>query len=299
MTQLLNYYPYGEMRLDERYGGMNQDNRFTGYEYDVETNLNYANARYQNGGIGRFLSQDPAFLNTSSNLSDPQSLNSYSYARNNPLILIDPDGRSWIGAFGSSLGGYGVGVAQGGYNFVSGIGNSVLHPVQAAQSTASTFGQAYDYSSGLVSNPSQTVSATGQGVGVQYNEFMSLSPYEQGNGVGTLVGETATAAYIGQMFKNTWNASRVNGLPSYANGEKLNHIFGNEGHNLGGVVKTYGSQEKAFIAIQNATENAVSKQGIDGIFKNLQVKVGSETITVRGNVTNNSVKIGTAFIKDK
>ncbi len=67
---------------------------FTGYEYDGDTGLSYMNARYYNGKIGRFVSQDPVFLAAAFNLADPQSLNSYAYARNNPLVNIDPDGRS-------------------------------------------------------------------------------------------------------------------------------------------------------------------------------------------------------------
>ncbi len=55
-------------------------------------------ARYYNPSIGRFLSQDPAFWNVSMlpvQLADPQSWNSYSYARNNPIVLKDPDGQFW------------------------------------------------------------------------------------------------------------------------------------------------------------------------------------------------------------
>ncbi len=44
--------------------------------------------------IGRFLSEDPMFWAPESLLQDPQQLNSYSYARNNPITYIDPDGRS-------------------------------------------------------------------------------------------------------------------------------------------------------------------------------------------------------------
>ncbi|MBI1866455.1 MAG: type IV secretion protein Rhs, partial [Candidatus Staskawiczbacteria bacterium] len=56
-----------------------------GQEYDAETGLNYLNARYYNSNIGRFISQDPMFWDgshTKEQLIDPQSWNSYSYARN-------------------------------------------------------------------------------------------------------------------------------------------------------------------------------------------------------------------------
>ena len=57
-------------------------------------------ARYQNPAIGRFVSQDPSFLNIGVDrkndyiqLSQPQKLNSYSYVENNPISMKDPDGK--------------------------------------------------------------------------------------------------------------------------------------------------------------------------------------------------------------
>ncbi len=75
---------------------------------------------------------------------------------------------------------------------------------------------------------------------------------------------------------------------------KLNHIFGQSRHNLDGVVKQFGSQEKAFNAIQQATETAARSQGLKGVFETT-VKVGTENITIRGNIVDGAVKVGTAF----
>jgi RHS repeat-associated protein len=51
-------------------------------------------ARYYDGSKGEFLSEDPVFWSAQQNLSDPQSLNSYSYANDNPINRSDPDGRA-------------------------------------------------------------------------------------------------------------------------------------------------------------------------------------------------------------
>ncbi len=56
--------------------------------------MTYANARYYPAKTGRWLSIDPVYLSLEFNLSDPQSLNSYSYVGNNPLIYVDPNGES-------------------------------------------------------------------------------------------------------------------------------------------------------------------------------------------------------------
>jgi len=94
--ELMDYFPFGGIRLDQKQGTFSEQRKFAGHEYDVDTGLSYMNARYYNSSIGRFISQDPVFIGLGSGqievLSDPQLLNSYSYARNNPLAYIDPDG---------------------------------------------------------------------------------------------------------------------------------------------------------------------------------------------------------------
>jgi RHS repeat-associated protein len=65
--------------------------QFTGQQRDAETGLDYFWARTFHASIGRFLSVDPYSAGARTN--DPQSWNAYSYVRNRPLALVDPDGR--------------------------------------------------------------------------------------------------------------------------------------------------------------------------------------------------------------
>jgi RHS repeat-associated protein len=57
----------------------------------------FLNARYYNSAQGQFLSEEPVFLGDpkSQVLTDPQSLNSYSYANDNPIVKSDPSGKWW------------------------------------------------------------------------------------------------------------------------------------------------------------------------------------------------------------
>lgn len=71
--------------------GMRQ--KFTGYERDVEINLDFAQARSLSNSQGRFTSVDP-FMG-SGRLLVPQSFNRYSYVINNPLRYTDEDGLDW------------------------------------------------------------------------------------------------------------------------------------------------------------------------------------------------------------
>ena len=91
----MDYFPFGEIRLDTKPANstLNEQRKYIGQEYDVETGLNYLNARYYNSAIARFTSQDPMFWNFNADwLSDPQNQNAYAYARNNPIIGSDPTG---------------------------------------------------------------------------------------------------------------------------------------------------------------------------------------------------------------
>jgi RHS repeat-associated protein len=105
LEETLDYYPFGKVRIDESTGSFSEAHKFIGEFYDEESQLSYLNARYHEGSHGQFLSQDPAFLAVGSPdlkqktnmelaqyLSDPQVLNSYSYARNNPLKYVDQGG---------------------------------------------------------------------------------------------------------------------------------------------------------------------------------------------------------------
>jgi RHS repeat-associated protein len=67
--------------------------RFTGYEYDSETGLNYAFARYYSSRLGRFLSADPHH----GSIGILQSHNAYAYVVNNPLNAVDPSGLDTCG----------------------------------------------------------------------------------------------------------------------------------------------------------------------------------------------------------
>ncbi|MDQ3803537.1 MAG: RHS repeat-associated core domain-containing protein [Acidobacteriota bacterium] len=93
-----DYLPFGEelragaagRTAGRGYAADGVRHKFTGYERDPETGLDFAQNRYYFPTQGRFTSVDPE--NTGANEGDPQSWNGYAYAGSNPLKYIDPLG---------------------------------------------------------------------------------------------------------------------------------------------------------------------------------------------------------------
>ena len=73
------------------YGGDDVRQKFASKERDIETGLDFSEARYYASTQGRFTSVDPILI-TDDRLIDPQQINLYHYARNNPLYFTDPTG---------------------------------------------------------------------------------------------------------------------------------------------------------------------------------------------------------------
>jgi RHS repeat-associated protein len=89
--------PYGQPLLEWSSSGDTYLNtkKFTGYERDEATGLDYANARMYANGRGRFMQPDPKGL-IRDKMNLPQSLNRYAYAGNDPINHLDPSGKDWF-----------------------------------------------------------------------------------------------------------------------------------------------------------------------------------------------------------
>ncbi len=130
----LYYYPYGKVYTDT--GSIKVKHKFTGQELDTESGLYYYGARYYEPEIGRFISADSIVQD----YTDPQTLNRYSYCRNNPVILTDPSGNFFVEMLiGAVIGALMSGV-QSDWNFqamvtggvIGGISGGIFSGVEGA-----------------------------------------------------------------------------------------------------------------------------------------------------------------------
>ncbi|MFD2115286.1 RHS repeat-associated core domain-containing protein [Paenibacillus yanchengensis] len=87
--ELINEYTYDIWGKPlEHSETIEQSFRYSGEYWDEETNLQYLRARWYDPSIGRFINEDTY----EGELSNPLSLNLYTYVHNNPLRYIDPSG---------------------------------------------------------------------------------------------------------------------------------------------------------------------------------------------------------------
>ncbi|HUD42450.1 MAG TPA: RHS repeat-associated core domain-containing protein, partial [Dokdonella sp.] len=90
------YEPFGEsLEVTTRAPQWPQGMAYTGHVLDNLTRITYAQARYYDQLMGRFMSVDPV-------APDAGSFNRYWYANNNPYNNIDPDGREVYDCRGKS-----------------------------------------------------------------------------------------------------------------------------------------------------------------------------------------------------
>jgi RHS repeat-associated protein len=83
--------PFGDNLYCNGTGSDTTEHHFTGKERDSESGNDYFGARYYASTMGRFMSPDPLMMNAL-RLVNPQRLNMYAYAVNNPLTFNDPTG---------------------------------------------------------------------------------------------------------------------------------------------------------------------------------------------------------------
>ncbi|MGB8451358.1 MAG: RHS repeat-associated core domain-containing protein, partial [Anaerocolumna sp.] len=124
-TIAATYYYDAFGNILESTGEVDNNIRYSGYQYDEETGLYYLNTRMYDPKTARFLQEDTY----TGDPNDPLSLNLYTYCINNPVIYWDPTGHSFWSATGNFFGGLWDGLKDTATEAV----NTVKHPVKTVK----------------------------------------------------------------------------------------------------------------------------------------------------------------------
>ena len=196
------YTPYGTLAGNELANAQTPqpvNHYFTGKELDA-TGLYFYGARYYDPEIGRFISADTIVQAP----YDPQSLNRYSYCRNNPINYIDPTGHFfwaaiiigailgaasaaandqpiWQGALMGGAGGLMVGAGAAAFGFWGAVGGGMFAGAGTAAVTGGNIGFG--------------VLAGGLGAGLGYG----LGSWVNGWSSGSFWGEFGAGAFAGAV----------------------------------------------------------------------------------------------------
>ncbi len=181
-----HHYPFGfsriESRADDTPEYITGNYGFCQKEQDPETGLHFFENRYLASSLGRFSSVDPLALEIPSKaLLDPQKLNAYSYARNNPLLFVDNDGEL------SELSGDAIGCAA-----IKGLMLEGFHSYQSLKNTNLSGADAQGYA--------MTRMAVGSLLGAA--ESIVEKSFEKGfqNVLGSETEDKIAASVLGEMF---------------------------------------------------------------------------------------------------
>jgi RHS repeat-associated protein len=97
VASMRKYDAWGQYRNDTAPVASEPKLGFTGHQYDPETGLVYARARYYDPEMGRFLSRD----SVEGTIADAPSLHRFMYVRGNPVRYTDPSGHCAVNKDGT------------------------------------------------------------------------------------------------------------------------------------------------------------------------------------------------------
>ena len=246
----------------------------TQHERDKETGLDYRGARFYDSDIARFLSLDPL-------AKQFPAWSAYNYVMGNPISLIDPTGRS---PEGTGDGGGGAERLSGWSRFKNWIsGDSHKNWVNKLASDNGL--QESDIS--LHDNQEVAAFMKGNTLNVQSRNggyiYSEVSPFESGEMMFSLYRSNFQRDVRNSDFgENGFNwdnlnvqnylvhavgpdiggpAKGLNIIKGATTANRLNYIFGKSEHALEGLVQQFGSQKKAYNAVQKSAHQAL-KNGL-------------------------------------
>ncbi|MCY9528556.1 wall-associated protein WapA [Paenibacillus alvei] len=241
--------------------------RYSGEYWDAATNLQYLRARWYDPSVGRFINEDTY----EGELSNPLTLNLYTYVQNNPLIYWDPSGHRYESYQLLEI-QYVIDEAMqitsknpDYWNYRSYLGSKFQAVFDDSNNNR------FKYLFGLLTQTSPYENSKGKAEWARgqlldkYDEWQMASLLEAAALGGSMAFGIGRTKGTGTSIKN------VDGVPGWIDmGGAKNYAFGEKGFKPG---KTHGSSKDGTIVIDVMDKNGKIKVG--EIHRNQPVKNGS------------------------
>ncbi len=262
------FLPFGrqrELRFAEPGYGQGRTYSFGQKEADRESGLHYFEARYLAGVLGRFVSADPLIETVPLRiLAEPQKLNAFSFALNNPIRFSDPTGEESTGEFierkGVEAASRGDGVATFGWAFAS-----ASWDVFGFESLSRVADRGSDASSGDYAWAAFEVGTLGKGGGAVagarkfFGRYLGKEVAKLTKQAWKLGGFKSAAKWESQMAKRGWTLQQID--EAVASGER----FSAENLvNKGNTATRYVHPETGRSVVLDDVTNEVIHVGGDG-----------------------------------
>ncbi len=210
----------GNVVFSDNYQPFGQDNsstgssiyKFTGKPVSQTTGLYYEYARWYDPTVGRFISPDPK----KGHLWDPQTLNQYVYAVDQPTGITDPSGMDGCGIF-SSVCGFANTVWNGGTSVASTAWNDVSGGASYVYNTAAN---------GYNSLSPEEKQALWIGVGVVAIVATGGAAAPLVLGIGLAAGAGAVGLYAGYSYATGQQMTLSGALTAFSIGFAVGSIAG-------------------------------------------------------------------------
>ena len=192
-------------------------------------------------------------------MSDPQALNAYAYARNNPIRYVDPTGETYAEASW----GYLVGWAKGLWGTLTASYYALIYPeatkeviMQKAKEAVVAWRATF---TDLFSNSTQVGSEILEGLGITYEEFIAKSDYEKGEIIGQL--SEAAAEIVAAKKLTEIKSFRASVNKNIHWGQQNKHIIGANNYIEGKSILTH-SDPQALVNRFSGTGEKIYNQGV-------------------------------------
>ncbi len=243
-----DYLPFGQTNIMIK--TVENNLRFPGQYYDVETGLNYNYHRYYDPQVGRYITPDPIGL--------AGGINPYTYCLNDPVNFFDPTGQFGIGGVvlggmtGGAIGGI-VAALTGGNIATSIAGGAVSGAIfgSGGGMVAWAFGRT-GLSVGVLSGAS--LGAASGAAGNLTQQFFSNGPCGSIN-----YNQVGMSASIGSFVGLLGGASTVGTLAMQIDNMAIRSVMSS---NLNSVQSALPAASVAtHLSVQNAITNGMGRLG--------------------------------------